>query len=137
MPGGCREVAYILFNREGDRKNDSPWGGWGFKASAWFFLAAVIIPLHLFDEETDLTAEVSSISPRKNMALIKTIENFEGINMGFIRNFMLPMAINLLLFSSKVDKKRLNKLFEKEVYLKIIMGLIKIVKSYEGEMIKT
>ena len=71
------------------------------------------------------------------MALIKTIENFEGINMGFIRNFMLPMAINLLLFSSKVDKKRLNKLFEKEVYLKIIMGLIKIVKSYEGEMIKT
>ena len=57
------------------------------------------------------------------MKVIKTIENFEGINMGFIRNFVLPMAINLLLFGSKDN--RFQKLFDKEadhLTKKLFMG---------------
>ena len=95
----------------------------------------MIIPLHLFDEETDLTAEVSSISPKKYEKVIKTIENFEVKNRSFIRIFLCYY----LVLRSKINKKDCKSyLTTKETSSpKNIHGINKkVVKCYEGEMIE-
>ena len=47
------------------------------------------------------------------------------------------MVSNLLLFGSKVDRKDFKSYLTRTISQKIFMGLIKIVKTYEGEMIET